>query len=755
MRLLSGQLDRVTNQLHSQGSKSSSVPDLTSSAGLVFDFVEDLLSQVLEISKAKMNKTKTARQCHHCHRLLSHPEHAGVGSGINLCSLPHYELCPGGRTGPDWTGCPDDSFDESSDEEDIAGVEQTAAAALSKAEGDDAVNLKEDNVLENNKMNISNPTLNPYAVAKSLLEAASKAEQVVLDHDSDSSDDEEEKILQSEIEKLRLQVTLDEDTKKKAEKKERKRLNRERLEKEKADLLRKSKLLQTVPPIVKVTESRDNSSADNLHKKSADFAAKQQQEAADRRAALQAGSGNLTIGNIRSQPGNASEVERLLAGLQALVPSIARAPTAPSKSGPTFQPSGVLSNAGDEYDTDYVFHPGRGKFVPVVHSPARGKAAHNIQHKLSFEGVRHEQEDEGETSADEDCPIEPPPGYKLVWKRDSLGEKYFLQKKAKQSKRPEMIETYVCDEETGRWYKRQIPKSDLDRNQGASSTSNRNFQKSTTPSYSDHRRGSPSPVPLVQRGYRTPAATGPAVTGDRIPGIVPIESEKQGRDHKVPDRIQWAKNCPVNWTDKVSPANINVVLWAWSYITEILATRTGMAPNLEHGELEARLEHFCNVLEITLQTSGQADFGGDSWAVGRLYDKKVQQKVDSGMFSWVKLSDMNHGASMPHELIAATQELARKPKVDDRRGAGDGKKGAGDGTGKGGKKDSSTRPFKCPTWNKSVPPPTMRGKCTWEVENAHDKCQGIHECSWCKSKSYTPLNHLRHFCQKRLGEEEE
>ena len=154
-----------------------------------------------------------------------------------------------------------------------------------------------------------------------------------------------------------------------------------------------------------------------------------------------------------------------------------------------------MSNAGDEYDTDYVFHPGRGKFVPVVHSPARGKAAPNIQHKLSFEGVRHEQEDEGETSADEDCPIEPPPGYKLVWKRDSLGEKYFLQKKAKQSKRPEMIQTYVCDEETGRWYKRQIPKSDLDRNQGASSTSNRNFQKSTTPSYSDHRRGSPSPVP--------------------------------------------------------------------------------------------------------------------------------------------------------------------------------------------------------------------------------------------------------------------
>ena len=82
------------------------------------------------------------------------------------------------------------------------------------------------------------------------------------------------------------------------------------------------------------------------------------------------------------------------------------------------------------------------------------------------------------------------------------------------------------------------------------------------------------------------------------------------------------------------------------------------------------MQHFCHVLEITLQTSGQADFSGDSWAVARLYDRKVQQKVDSKMFSWVQLSEMNHGASMPHELIAATQELAKKPRTDDSRGAG-------------------------------------------------------------------------------------
>ena len=66
-----------------------------------------------------------------------------------------------------------------------------------------------------------------------------------------------------------------------------------------------------------------------------------------------------------------------------------------------------------------------------------------------------------ETSADEDCPIEPPPGYRLVWKRDNTGEKYFTQKRVKQS--TEMVQTYVCDDATGRWYKRNIPRADLEK----------------------------------------------------------------------------------------------------------------------------------------------------------------------------------------------------------------------------------------------------------------------------------------------------
>ena len=155
-----------------------------------------------------------------------------------------------------------------------------------------------------------------------------------------------------------------------------------------------------------------------------------------------------------------------------------------------------------------------------------------------------------------------------------------------------------------------------------------------------------------------------------------------------------------------------------------------------------------------MQTSNLAEFCGDSWAVARLYDRKVQQKVDTRLFSWVQLSSMNNGGSFPHELIAATQEPARKTRGAGRTGdvrsrdkSGDRK--SGDGKAKGKDKERKAG-WKCPSWNYSE----TRGKCRFEVENAPEKCNRVHECSWCKAKQLTPVDHQRYFCRKRLAEEE-
>ena len=135
---------------------------------------------------------------------------------------------------------------------------------------------------------------------------------------------------------------------------------------------------------------------DHLHGKAADLAAKQQKKAAERRREEQSiASDRLTIGGIRSLPGMTPDVERVLATLQSIVPSLARAPTAPAASGQTFQPAGVLAGiqmtpgqlsqpgqlgqatGGQEYDTEFVYNPARGKFVRVVNSPTRLSTEHS------------------------------------------------------------------------------------------------------------------------------------------------------------------------------------------------------------------------------------------------------------------------------------------------------------------------------------------------------------------------------------------
>jgi hypothetical protein len=96
-------------------------------------------------------------------------------------------------------------------------------------------------------------------------------------------------------------------------------------------------------------------------------------------------------------------------------------------------------------------------------------------------------------------------------------------------------------------------------------------------------------------------------------------------ESRVPELVRCARECPVSWTSKVTTDKLNPVLWSWAYVSELLATRTGHAPVLQDGELEARLQHFLSVLEVVLQTTTQTDFSSDAWRVAQLYHVKVQQ----------------------------------------------------------------------------------------------------------------------------------
>ena len=223
---------------------------------------------------------------------------------------------------------------------------------------------------------------------------------------------------------------------------------------------------------------------------------------------------------------------------------------------------------------------------------------------------------------------------------------------------------------------------------------------------------------------------------------------------KVPELVTYARDCPVSWTTKVTTDKLNPILWSWAYVSQLLASRTGQAPVLAEGELEARLQHFLSVLEITLQTTSQADFPSDAWNVARLYHGKVQQKIDSGVYSWVQLEQQWGSATLPHELMAARAEIPVIPVKAKFEGSGRGAAAAVK-VPKTGRKDDDDEERKkkqvCYSWNNSE----IRGKCKWEIDHEGETCIRMHICSWCKSKENKHHTHQKSFCRKRIEEDGE
>ena len=355
-----------------------------------------------------------------------------------------------------------------------------------------------------------------------------------------------------------------------------------------------------------------------------------------------------------------------------------------------------------------------------------------------------------DTSSDDDVDDQPQAGFVFRWRRDQNGEKYFVEEKQEivEEENTDLVYKYVRDEVTGRSYKRLVLKTDP--------------HKELTPQWVVDPRTGRQVQMLVPRSGPQQVPRSAGTPGHRLVGqednfVTPLppsarkkapqfsssapsrfndlqHDDKQG---KMPNIVHYARNCPVSWTNKVTSDKLNMGLWSWAYIAELLASRTGQASPLQHGELEARLQHYLNVLEIALQPSNPADFDNHAWRVARLYGEKVQQKVDRGD-TWLGFERKYGSDSQPHELMAAEKELA--PKVN--------KKQKEEGTGRPRPNDDSqVRKRPCTTWNTS----TVEGKCEYEAHNDGRTCSRKHECSWCKDKGKTSLSHQRSFCRQRIA----
>ena len=666
------------------------------------------------------------RLCHHCHAPQSNPVHAGILTGAGNCTLQHWEECQLQKEeGYDkhkkwWTGCPNlvEDHDKTKDKLDEND-------SLLTDLDDDEIKLKTDS----NK---------------------DEAYQPSSDESEDETEEEEDRLAAEEVENLRLrveeqarQIKEDESLALRVAQKEQQRAEklqrRADLEKRRAELMsRESQNLQqlasaatssglskSVPRSTGFTsvDSSKFAAAEKLKSRAAAHAAKQQKAAAD--LAKLRNDNQLNIGGIRKLQGMNQVVENHLVGFQSAIPSLARDPTAHMQSGAQFQPSGVLDTAagGLTVAPGYVYVAELGQLVPTVSSLGSGPgAALSVQtpaRVTTRQASPTVQHSDTEVSADEDCPVSPAPGYRLVWRVDSQGRKY-CEEKAVREQSPEIVTTWVKRSD-GRIYKEQVTDRSRDKvNTGTKSKS------SSAPMYVDHRQPSTSRT-------QSRVARGPVNREERQPTFISTE-ERAGKDTSLPGLVKRARMCQVSWTDKITTDQLNPVIWSWAYIADLLASRTGQAEDLPVGELEARLQHFLNVMEVTMQTSNKTDFAGDSWKVGRLYHNKVQAKVDQGATTWCSMMERWESATLPHELMAAQQELAPKPTKTKPR----------DQEVKS--RDADAKPPRCGTWNTWE----TRGICKYESEHPGQKCNYVHDCTYCKTKKFKPVNHQRLFCPKRI-----
>ena len=107
---------------------------------------------------------------------------------------------------------------------------------------------------------------------------------------------------------------------------------------------------------------------------------------------------------------------------------------------------------------EFVYLAELGKLVPKVASISDGPVRNVLDHQKHGYGmvsgcsVVHFQSD-SDASSDSDCPVSPLPGNRLVWKKDSRGQKYCIERAAHDSSL-EVVTTWV-KHANGRFYKEQ------------------------------------------------------------------------------------------------------------------------------------------------------------------------------------------------------------------------------------------------------------------------------------------------------------
>ena len=674
------------------------------------------------------------RRCKGCHR-YSDDGHSGVPMGATRCILPHSSKCVGGieggtdLRGREWKPCPPD-YQGPSGATGLSGSESEHSDNEEEYLGSKEGNTDNESPVPSTTSTPTIPTLVCTTSVAMAHTAVTSSCQKPLTSISASDPIVEELAQLEQLKKqnafLQEQVSL----------RDSQRISAERLEVQRQLKAEKDRMME-LDRAMRSQRVSPGPEAEYLPQFMANMRSKVREQTEP--SSFPSHYQGPTINDIRKIPEVRSRVEERLDNVRFDVPSLSRRPTAnanctsvgpqsktrSAKSqgelGSSRQDWSGLSKAEQEFE-QFKAWKNRNKFGPESDSddsPPQVQVYPAAAAACSGEG-----DPVTEPSSSDEESYQP---MILVCRRDKYGNKYRCYEPYRQVQKAHcevspVQYTWVTDPSTGRQYKQPVPKK--------SSSSPSNFKSKRQSPHYKGRNLSNQHVTLRSGGsreIRTPT-TNTAAT-DHVPGIAPLE-QREGKacDSKSLSIVDWARNCPIACAEKIKYEEINLPIWVWAYVSEILSSRSGMTPSLPKGELEARLQHLLCVLQVTMLHSDKADFNTKGWTMASIYAKRVQQKLDRGLESW---SDFRRFGSDPHpsEMIAAKAEVDRKSFLK--------------------KKEDpvKVKPKQlCTTWNNCE----TENKCKYLLDNpAATKCNRRHDCSYCMEKGFGTFNHQRRFCRKR------
>ena len=227
---------------------------------------------------------------------------------------------------------------------------------------------------------------------------------------------------------------------------------------------------------------------------------------------------------------------------------------------------------------------------------------------------------------------------------------------------------------------------------------------------------SPHPAPAVGGGAGEQYGD---QFGERIRGIVNVSgSEGVRKQNKL---IDYVRRCPAKWCKQVKPTSMNMPVFGYGAVSELIESMTGKTDQLTETVLLAKLKHLRDVFEVCCINSTDTEFCEYGWTLARDYALKVQDKVDQQQHSWE-----THSGIQSDVLLSAQMEFPRPALKDPAKANGD-------------------KPL-CTTYNKC----TTEGKCDYEVSSGR-ACIRKHECSWCRKNKNKSNKHQETKCTLKVA----